>query len=137
MSTTLLLDASAAVRAVMDPAAVPVLLQRLDEAALALAPVLMRVESANALWTYLRAGVIDRHEATVRLQQVLLLVHRFIDDAAQFPEALVWAAESGHSVYDALYALTPRRHAAPLLTCDRRLHAACGRSGIASECFGH
>lgn len=63
-------------------------------------------------------------------------MHRFIDDASLFPEALAWSVEAQHPVYDALYALTALRHAATLLTCDRRLQSVCERSGIASECVG-
>ena len=80
MSAVIVLDASAAVRAVMDAAAQPALLDRLADAAAVLAPTLMRVEAANALWKYQRAGVIDASEARDRHTEVCLLVHRFIDE---------------------------------------------------------
>lgn len=66
MSAVLVLDASAAVRAVMDAAAQPPSLDRLSGASAVLAPTLLRVEIANALWKYQRAGVISAAEARPR-----------------------------------------------------------------------
>jgi predicted nucleic acid-binding protein len=136
VSTVIVLDASAAVRAVMDAAAQPVLLDRLAAAPVVLAPALMRVEAANALWKYWRAGVVDTAEAMVRHAEASSLVHRFIDEQALFPEALQLAADLDHPVYDAMYAVTARRHAATLLTFDRRLHALCARAQIGCELLG-
>lgn len=133
MNTVIVLDASAAVRAVMDAAAQPALLDRLAAAAVILAPTLMRVEVANALWKYQRAGVIDAGQARDRHAEVCLIVHRFIDEQTLFPEALQLAVDSDHPVYDAMYAVTTRRHAATLLSFDRRLHHLCTRSQIACD----
>jgi predicted nucleic acid-binding protein len=85
VSTVVVLDASAAVRAVMDAAA-------------QLAPV-----------------------------------HWSIDEQPLFPEALQLAADLDHPVYDAVYAVSARRHAATLLTFDRRLHALCAQAGIVCD----
>jgi predicted nucleic acid-binding protein len=130
------LDASAAVRAVMDAAAQPALLDRLEAAPLVLAPGLLRVETANALWRYARAGVIDPEEALRRHAEVLALVQRFVGEQTLFPEALRLAADFDHPVYDAVYAVTARRNAALLLSFDRRLNALCGQAGVACELFG-
>jgi predicted nucleic acid-binding protein len=133
VSAVVVLDASAAVRAVMDAAAQPALLDRLAAAPIVLAPTLMRVEAANALWKYRRAGVVDAAEVLVRHAEATALVHRFIDEQTLFPEALQLAADLDHPVYDALYAVSARRHAATLLTFDRRLHALCAQAGIVCD----
>lgn len=135
MTATIVLDASAAVRAVMDPAGQPALIDRIEGAALVLAPALMRVEAANALWKYARSRVLSSQEALLRHHEGLLLVHRYVEDQALYPEALQWALDADHPVYAALYAVTTRRHAATLVTCDRRLQAACAAAGIAGECY--
>jgi predicted nucleic acid-binding protein len=124
------LDASAAMRAVMDPAAQPALLQHLADAPLIFAPALLRVECANALWKYKRSGAIDESGAFVRHIEAMSLVHRFVDDGTLFPEALQLAFDFEHPVYDAVYAVTARRHAATLLTFDRRLRDLCERARI-------
>lgn len=133
MSTVVVLDASAAVRAVMDAAAQPQLLDRLAAATHILAPSLMRVEAANALWKYQRAGLIDAVEARDRHAEVCLLVHRFVDEQALFPEALQLAVDQQHPVYDAIYAVTARRNAATLLSFDRRLHDLCSTATIGCD----
>lgn len=136
MSRVLVLDASAAVRAVMDAAAQPLLLRQLASATLVLAPELMRVEAANALWKYQRTGLISIAEAQERHAEIGLLVHRFLEEQSLFPEALQLASEFDHPVYDAVYAVTTRRQAATLISFDRRLHSLCQRAGIACELVG-
>jgi len=66
----------------------------------------------------------------------MTLIQLFLDDADLFPEVLTLAANLNHPVYDALYALTAKRHAAVLLTFDRRLHALCDEERIESQLFG-
>jgi predicted nucleic acid-binding protein len=59
-----------------------------------------------------------------------------VDEQVLFPEALQLAADLKHSVYDAVYAVTARRHAATLLSFDRRLHELCERASITCELLG-
>jgi predicted nucleic acid-binding protein len=136
MSAVVVLDASAAVRAVMDAAAQPGLLDRLAAAGSIVSPALMRVEAANALWKYCRAGVIGADTARERHAEICLLVHHFIDEQTLFPEALQLASDLDHPVYDAVYAVTARRHAATLLTFDRRLDQLCTSVRVACELLG-
>jgi predicted nucleic acid-binding protein len=136
VNPVVVLDASAAVRAVMDPAAQPGLLDRIAAASHVIAPVLFRAEVGNALWKYRRAGALDAVDAIDRHAEACALVDRFEDDAAMFPEALHLAIQQDHPVYDALYLVTARRHAACLVTFDRRLHERCERVRIEAERFG-
>lgn len=136
MTGPIVLDASAAVRAVMDAAAQPRLLDCIADAATVLAPTLFRAEVGNALWKYARAGVIEAQDLPARHGEAVSLVHLFVDDATLFPEALTLAAATDHPVHEALYALTARRHAASLLTFDRGLHSLCERERIGSEWLG-
>ena len=132
-SEIVVLDASAAVRAVMDAMRQDPLLARLASAALVLAPALMRVETANALWKYGRAGVVSAADIRSRHDEILTLVHHFIDEQALFPEALQLAVDHDHPVYDAVYAVTTRRYAATLLTFDSRLQRLCSDARIRCE----
>lgn len=130
MNAVIVLDASAAIRAVMDAAAQPELLNRLANAAVLLAPNLMRIEAANALWKYQKVGIISASDARDRHAEVCLLVHRFVDEQSLFPECLQLATDFNHPVYDAVYAVLARRHAGALLSFDRRLHSLCERAAI-------
>lgn len=136
MNTVLVLDASAAVRAVMDAGAQPALIDELANAAVILAPALLRIEAANALWKYQRAGIIEAPAAHERHAEICALVHRFVDEQALFPEALQLAADLDHPVYDAVYAVVARRHAGTVLTFDRRLQTLCERAAIPSRLAG-
>ncbi len=136
MNTVLVLDASAAVRAVMDAGAHPGLIDELANAAVILAPALLRIEAANALWEYQSAGIIEAPVAHERHAEICALVHRFVDEQALFPEALQLAADLDHPVYDAVYAVVARRHAGTVLTFDRRLQALCERAAIPSRLVG-
>ncbi len=120
----------------MDADAQPELLDQLAAAAVVVAPTLMRVEAANALWKYRRAGAIDATQTLSRHAEAVALVHRFVDEQPLFPEALQLAIELDHPVYDAVYAVTARRHAASLLTFDRRLHSLCTQARISCELLG-
>lgn len=136
MTTLIVLDASAAVRAVMDASDQAPLIERLATAPLILAPGVLRLEAANALWKYTRAGVIDAVAAVERHAELIGLVHRFVDETVLFPEALHFAVEFDHPVYDAVYALTARRNAATVVTFDRRLRDLCKKARISCELFG-
>ena len=133
--TTVVLDASAAVRAVMDPARQPALLDKLVQAEDVVAPTLLRVETANALWKYQRDGRLSTSETLERHAEALALVQRFVDEDVLFPEALHLAIDVGHPVYDAVYAVTARRQAATLVTFDRRLAELCKRAKISCKHF--
>lgn len=136
MTSAVVLDASGAVRAVMDPGAQQALLARIGEAETVIAPTLLRTEVGNALWKYTRIGVLAPAKLPERHREAMTLIQLFIDDADLFPEVLMLAANLNHPVYDALYALTAKRHAATLLTFDRRLHALCDQERIESALFG-
>lgn len=127
---SLTLDASAAIRVVMDSAAQPGLLEVLASAGRVYAPTLLVTESANALWKYRRAGRLTRREVLQRHDEVLALVDEFVDDRTLFPEAGAMAMQAEHPVYDCLYATVSRRYAAALISFDQRLLALCEAQGI-------
>ena len=119
MSRRLVLDASAALHAVLPgPAAEPVL-DALSGAALVLAPDLYAIEVANSLWKYVRAGDLAVDEAVAKLDRALALVDSLVPVEELAKESLVAAAESGHPVYDLAYAVLARREGATVVTADR------------------
>ena len=123
MSRRVVLDASAALRLVNRSADAAPLVEALSDAALVLAPQLYATEAANALWKYVRAGEIDAATGGERLREALSLVDSFEPDIGLVDEALQEAVARQHPVYDLTYLVLARRHAATLLTCDRKLAA--------------
>lgn len=124
------LDASAAVRLIMRMEDALVLADRLDEASLVLVPGLFRTEVANALWKYVRAEQLSADNAVRRLDEALALPDAEVPDSELLTEALASACRTSHPVYDQLYVILARRHAASLLTRDRRLAKLAGRFGV-------
>ncbi len=117
----LVLDASAALKAVLLPARCGSILDTLATATTVLAPDLFVAEVANALWKYVAAGELTAEEAAVHLEDALALVDRLLPATQMAQEALREAAAFGHPAYDLLYAIAARREGCGVLTSDRRL----------------
>lgn len=125
----IVLDASAAVRAVLEPG-VPRWSAPLETASLVLAPDLLPAEAANAFWKYVRAGVLTRSDAEIALRNAIALVDEFRPVHELALEALGLGLLMERPVYDMVYLVLARRHAAALLTADKGLQAAANRAGV-------
>ena len=119
--STVVLDASAALQVVLRLDDSRPLTEFLRSAATVVAPRLFAVETANALWKYVRAGHLSESEAVEALRAALSLVTYPLDDADMVVEALSTAARYHHPVYDAMYATLARRLGGAVATRDRRL----------------
>jgi predicted nucleic acid-binding protein len=119
--TTIVLDASSAVQAVLRLDDFRPLVDLLRSATTVAAPRLFAVETANALWKYVRASHLTESEAVKALRAALSLVAHPIDDVDMAVEALSTAARYDHPVYDAMYATLARRLGGAVATRDRRL----------------
>jgi predicted nucleic acid-binding protein len=121
MSGVLVLDASAAIEAVLGRALALQIIDQLERADRVTVPDLYFAEVANALCKYVRTGDLQVDEA----QSLLATAAAFADGALPArdlaTEALATAEAFGHPVYDALYAITARREGAAVCTNDKRL----------------
>jgi predicted nucleic acid-binding protein len=126
----LVLDASAALKAVLLPARSGPILDALSNATTVLAPDLFVAEVANALWKYIATGELTAEEAAVHLEDTLALVDRLIASTPMAQEALREAATFGHPTYDLLYAIAARREGCAVLTSDRRLSKLLDKMSI-------
>lgn len=87
------------------------------------APALLRVEVANALLKYVRAGLSSEAVPLEAVRSLDSIVHEWVEDVALLPAATALAIENRHRIYDCLYlALALQRHEL-LVTADRRLAA--------------
>lgn len=121
MSRLLVLDASAAIEAVLGRPLALRIVEMLEHADRVTVPDLYFAEIANALWKYVRADDLLADEA----QQMLSIGAALPDDVLAArelaTEALATATAFSHPVYDALYAVTARREGAAVCTIDQRL----------------
>lgn len=133
MSARVVLDASAALEAVVPGPRASDVLDGLAAASLVLAPTLLHSEVANALWKLVRHGDLPVEQAPALLEAAAGLVDAFTPDENLTIEALALAISTGHTVYDMTYGVLARRHACPVLTMDRKLARTLLSIGIASE----
>ena len=121
MSRDLVLDASAALEAVLGRPKAGAVLDFIETANAVRAPELYAAEVANALWKHVRAGDLDLEEVQKALRIAFDLIDATIPSRELAEEALATAAAYDHPVYDALYVITARRTGATVCTLDRRL----------------
>jgi len=127
---TVVLDASAAVRQVIDPSGSPEIFNLVGQAKLVLAPELFVAETANAFWKYLRAASSTREQCELGLGAALELVDEFVPLEPLSREAFDLAATMGRPVYDAFYLVLARRNGAVLATADRQLLRDANALGV-------
>ncbi len=106
------LDASAALAAVLGQGSGPAVLDVLSEAAVVIAPDLFPAEVTSGLWKYVSVNQLSLREASERLDEVLKLVDRFHPSAELAQEVPREASARRHSVYDVCYAVLARREGA-------------------------
>jgi predicted nucleic acid-binding protein len=106
---------------------------RLLDGPVLLAPALIHVEVANALWRMARAGRLSAGDAADALALFgRLPLRRRVEDRDLAPEALRLARLLDHPVYDCLYLALAVDAAAPVITADRRFVAAAAREAGAA-----
>ena len=130
--STLVLDASAAVRIVVGPSPEKII-AALDSVDDVIVPTLFAEEVSNALWKYVHEDILASSDAITRVRTALALPNRIFPsgyDESFLTEVFNEACRLDHPVYDLLYLVTARRNAASLATCDRRLAALASSLGV-------
>lgn len=124
------LDASAAIAAVVGRDSAPAILDVLARATVVVAPDLYAAEVTSGLWKYVTAGQLSPDDAMDRLDAALKLVDRLEPMPGLAPEVLREAAARRHSVYDLFYIVLSRREGGVVLTIDTRLRKLAGTLGL-------
>jgi predicted nucleic acid-binding protein len=98
-----------------------------------IAPNLWLAEAANALWRHVRLQEIATDEA-IRLMGALAVAPVVSVPLDPYVEAaLKIAMETGHPVYDCLYAAVAVAHDTQVVTADRRFAAAAALPPLAGR----
>lgn len=87
-------------------------------------------EVRNAMWKYVRAGMMSEAEARGTVEDALDLVDEFVPLSENADEAFAEAAKRDHSVYDMFYLTLVRRNCATLFSADKELVALCEEMGL-------
>lgn len=122
-------DASAALKWVLDEAGTSAALALLDEDVIH-APDFMFVEVANVLWSKVRRRVLTRSESDAAFEAIAAvpIVLAPLGELTLAARSLAYALDL--TVYDALYAALAQRLDCPLATADEALAQAMTASGI-------
>jgi predicted nucleic acid-binding protein len=130
--TRLVVDASVVVKWFLPEVLADAALRIAEGEHVFLAPELLGAEFISALWKKSRRGEIEAGTAVRMLDDFSRVAIAFHPHTPLLPTAFAIAAAAGHSVYDCLYLALAEREDCPVVTADRRFHAA-----FASGQLGH
>lgn len=88
-------------------------------------PELLYAEVGNILWKKQQRGEIDAAVSLLGARWLLQVPMQVHDSAGLLADALALAQQLQHPADDCFYLALAQRVDAPLVTADRRLHAAC------------
>lgn len=123
---SVVIDASVALKWVLDETGQEAADALLDEELVA--PSLMLIEAANALWRRSRRGEISGEEARERLAELQGAPVTLVPIDYDLLAAADLANTLGHPVYDCLYLALALRENTHVVTADSRFHAAVEKS---------
>lgn len=127
------LDASAAIEIALSRHNAELYEMKIEKASKVMTSELYKAETANVLWKYNIAGLLNREEVQKRLRYCDELIDEYIDISENNEEALNEGIRMKHSVYDLLYLVIARRNGAILLTQDKKLNEIANEAGVEIE----
>ena len=141
VSQTTVLDASVAVRWVVDEAGTPEAVALLEAEIAWIAPRLMLTEAASALRRKVADDLIEPEVATQALDVILQAVSdgvvRLVDDERIVAPALMLAIAVRHRLPDCLYLALAEREGAAIATADDKLAKLARTRGIRVHAVPH
>ncbi|MGA0598713.1 type II toxin-antitoxin system VapC family toxin [Enterovirga sp. CN4-39] len=90
------------------------------------APELLKSELTNALWKNITKGMISEEQATSALAGIERSITKWHPVDPLLPQALAWAVEHAHPIYDFCYLALARSLGVTMVTADKRLLRTLG-----------
>jgi len=97
------------------------------------APELFLAEVGNVLWKRWRRGELDADAVVARVWKLRGSIDVLHSMGGLLDAATAFAIRLNHPIYDCFYLACAEREETPLLTADRRLHAAALRTGLTDQ----
>jgi len=129
----IVLDASAGIEIALSRDNAESYERKIEKASKVITSELYKAETANVLWKYNSAGLLNKDEVQRRLKYCDDLIDEYIDISENNEEALNEGLRIKHCVYDLLYLVIARRNGAILLTEDKKLKKIAQDNGLESE----
>jgi|SaaInlV_200m_DNA_2_1039689.scaffolds.fasta_scaffold130013_1 predicted nucleic acid-binding protein len=124
------LDASAATELLIKGPNATLIGDAVVRAEWVLVPGLYVAELTNVFWKYHQFAKLPYTECEQAIATGLELPDTFSDDRDLHREAFAMACRCTHSVYDMLYLVLARRHAAQLITMDKKLKQLANKHDV-------
>ena len=125
-----ILDASAGIEIALDKESAAKFHAKLENATTVISSDLYKVETANVIWKYFKANLLNKEEALRILRFCDELIDEYVDIASNNEEALVESMRLNHPAYDLLYLTLARRRGGILLTLDKKLIKLAIENGV-------
>lgn len=94
------------------------------------APDIMPLEVANALWKKVRHGDVPAADLQPAVTRILASDITLVPTLTLLERAVRLAVEINHAVYDCVYLVLAEERGAPLASIDERLRAAARARGL-------
>jgi len=117
----IILDASAAIKIVLQRKNSKTFENYLTESDWIMAPGLFIAEVSNVFWKYYKFGNLPLEQCEKAIEYAVDLPDEYCDDRALYREAFSLGCKVGKPVYDMFYLVLARRNNGYLLTLDKSL----------------
>ena len=125
-----ILDASAGIEIALDKENAHKFVTKLNSATKVVTTELYKAETANVIWKYYRANLLNKEDALRILKYCDNLIDEYVDISSNFEESLVESMRLNHPTYDLLYLTLARRRGATLISMDKKLIRLSIENGV-------
>lgn len=129
----LILDASVALKLVIDEPGSEAAIDLIARADERIAPDWMLTEVASALSNKVRYEGIAIEEAATALQALPRFVERFVDSRPLLERTMRLSIKLGHALYDCLYLAVALEERGRVVTADEKFHKAAAYAGYGDQ----
>lgn len=124
------MDASAGIEIALDRESAGKFRAKLESATKIITSELYKAETANVIWKYFRADLINKETALRTLKYCDDLIDEYVDISTNYEEALLESMRLNHPTYDLLYMTLSRRKGGILLSMDKKLKKLSAENGV-------
>ena len=124
------LDASAAIKIILQQTSVKPLSDYLKKADWVIAPDIFVSEITNVFWKYHQFEDLPLNISENYMNKTIKLIDDFIEAGEIYQEAFSFSCQINHPVYDAMYLISARRHNAIFISADKKLNKIAQKHAI-------
>jgi len=124
------LDASAAIKIIIQQDSTKALIDYLKKADWVIAPDIYVSEATNVFWKYHHFENLPLDTCENALSKTIALIDDFISTRDMHREAFSLSCQIQHPVYDSMYLVCARRHDGIIVSADKKLNQLAQKQSI-------